>query len=124
MVDSFEQAQAIKQTLAASLSDEAKMPIAMAVEEFLAAKRKQGLKPLSVQVWVDRLALLPRDVAMAELTPADAKRSTTDGQALTPSPRTAPGAAFARGFFAWAIERGYVTRNPSPGEADRQTAPR
>ena len=115
VVDSFEQAQAIKQTLAASLSDEAKMPIAMAVEEFLAAKRKQGLKPLSVRVWVDRLALLPQDVAMAELTPADAQalydRWTGSYAVATHRARL----RFARGFFAWAIERGYVTRNPFAG---------
>ena len=112
VVDSFEQAQAIKQTLAASLLDEAKLPIAMAVEEFVAAKRKQGLKPLSVRVWADRLALLPQDVALAELTPADAQAlyDAWTGAVAVATHRAR--LRFARGFFAWAIERGYVTRNP------------
>ena len=41
VVDTYEQAQGIKQTLAASLSDDATMPIATAIGEFLAHKRKQ-----------------------------------------------------------------------------------
>ena len=112
VVDTYEQAQGIKQTLAASLSDDATMPIATAIGEFLAHKRKQGLKPISLRGWADRLALLPQELAIAELKPADALALYN---AWVESVAVATHRArlrFARGFFAWAIDRGYVTRNP------------
>jgi integrase len=112
VLDTYEEAERVKASVAASLSDEAKMPIAMAIDEFLAMKRKQSLKSVSVRCWVDRLAHLPQDLSVAELSPAEAQAlyDRWTGELAAATHRALLRAV--RGFFAWTIERGYVAKNP------------
>ena len=112
VLDSFEEAQRVKAAVAASLSDDAKLPIAAAIDEFLADKQRQGLTPGSVQNWRDRLAHLPQDIDITELRPSDAQAlyDAWIGQAAVATHRAR--LRFVRGFFAWAIERGYLSVNP------------
>ena len=112
IVESFEEAQRVKTTVAASLSDEAKTPIGAAIDDFLADKVKQGLKPSSVRNWRDRLAHLPQDIALSELTATNAQ-ALYDQWIATAAVATHRGRLrFVRGFYVWAIERGLVTQNP------------
>ena len=112
IVDTFEEAQGVKARIAESLADETKTPIGAAIDVFLAAKQKQGLKAASLRVWVDRLALLPQDIGLCELSPSDAQ-ALYDQWIEEVAVATHRGRLrFARSFFTWAIERGYVTVNP------------
>lgn len=115
VLDTYEEAERVKASVGASLSDQAIMPIGAAVAAFLDAKRKQGLRPLSVRSWADILRLLPPDHSVSELSPTEAQalydRWTGEVAAATHRARL----RFARAFFAWAIDRGYVARNPFAG---------
>ncbi len=112
VLDTYEEAERVKASVAASLSDEAKMPIAMAIDEFVAMKRRQGLKPGSVRACFNRLVHLPQDISLAELSPTEAQalydRWTSELAAA--SHRALLRAV--RAFFAWTMERGYLAKNP------------
>lgn len=112
VLDTYEAAERVKASVAASLSDEAKMPIATAIDAFLAMKRRQGLKPGSVRCWADRLAHLPQDISVAELSPTEAQAlyDRWTGEVAVATHRAH--LRFARAFFAWTVERGYVAKNP------------
>ena len=112
VLDSFEEAQRVKAAVAASLRDDAKIPIAAAIDEFLIAKQKQGLRPASLQMWRDRLHHLPQDIALSELGPVDAQAlyDAWTGQVAVATHRMR--LRLVRSFFAWAGERGYVRVNP------------
>ena len=108
-----EEAQAVVETLRASLSSEAKRPIGLAIDEFLAMKRKQGLRAISVQVWRNRLHRnLPLDASLCSVTP---KQAQSIYDAMTDSLAAASHRAhlrFVRGFFTWCVECGYLAENP------------
>ena len=112
VLDTYEEAERVKATVSASLCDEAKIPIGAAVAEYLDAKRRQGLKPLSLRCWADILRHLPHEVSASELSAAEAKAlyDAWTGEVAVATHRAR--LRFARAFFAWAIDRGYVTRNP------------
>ncbi|MBL9007128.1 MAG: tyrosine-type recombinase/integrase [Myxococcales bacterium] len=112
IVDTFEEAQRIKARVAADLADEAQTIIRTAIEEFLAAKRKQGLRACSVRVWADRLALLPQDIGVRELSPSHAQALYDQWIETVAVATHRARLRFVRSFFAWAIERGYLTVNP------------
>jgi integrase len=112
VLDTYEEAERVKASVAASLSDEAKRPMSAAIDEFLAMKRKGGLKPGSVRCWADRLAHLPQDISIAELSPTEAQAlyDRWTGEVAAATHRAT--LRFVRAFFAWTIERGYLTKNP------------
>jgi integrase len=112
VLDTYEEAERVKASVAASLSDDAKAPIGMAIDAFMADKRKQGLKPGSLRCWADRLALLPQEIGVAQLSPSDAQAlyDTWVGEVAVATHRGR--LRFVRSFFAWAIDRGYATVNP------------
>jgi integrase len=112
VLDTYEEAERVKASVAASLSDEAKMPIAMAIDEFVAMKRRQGLKPGSVRACFNRLVHLPQDISLAELSPTEAQAlyDRWTGELAAASHRALLRAV--RAFFAWTIERGYLAKNP------------
>jgi integrase len=108
-----EEALAVIETLRASLSSEAKKPIGVAVDEFLVMKQRQGLRPVSVKVWGDRLRRdLPLDASLCSVVPQQAQAIY---DAMTESLAAATHRAhlrFVRAFFAWCVERGYLAANP------------
>ena len=93
------------------------MPIATAIGEFLAHKRKQDSSRSLCEggpiVWPHS----PR-AAIAELKPADALALYNAGVESVAVATHRARLRFARGFFAWAIDRGYVTRNLRRSQAD------
>jgi integrase len=110
-----EEAQSVALSLASTLSQATTLPIGSAVDEFLRSKHQGGLKPSSLRAWEDRLRQLPADTGLAEFSP-------TDAQALYDAWRGRYAAAThrsrlrsVRGFFGWALERGYIARNPFTG---------
>jgi integrase len=112
IVDHFDEALRLKDTLSASLADERKTPIGAAVDAFLAEKQKQGLKPGSVRVWADRLARLPPDLDLGALGPAQAQALYDQWVQEVAVATHRARLRFVRSFFAWAIERGYVATSP------------
>ena len=110
---SREEAQAVIETLRASLSSEAKRPIGAAIDEFLAMKRKQGLRAVSVKVWSDRLrGHLDESASLCSVQPRHAQAiydAMTEGlAAATHRARL----RYVRAFFTWCVERGYIAANP------------
>jgi len=112
VVDSWEEAERVKATVSAALTDDARISIADAIAEFLAGKVKQGLTPGSVVNWRDRLAHLPQDIAVSELTANDAQAlyDRWIGKVAVATHRAR--LRFVRGFFAWAVDRGLIQSNP------------
>lgn len=112
IVDTFEEAQRVKARVEADLADDAQTTIGTALEEFLAAKRKQGIRACSVRVWADRLALLPQDIGLRELTPSQAQALYDQWIEKFAVATHRACLRFARSFYTWAIDKGYATGNP------------
>ncbi len=111
-----EEAEAVVATLRASLSNEAQKPIALAIDEFLAAKRKQGLREVSLKGWSDRLRRhLDENASLRSVSPREAQ---TIYDAMVGSLAAATHRArlrYLRAFFAWCVERGDLSENPFSG---------
>jgi integrase len=108
-----EEAQAVVETLRASLSSEAKRPIGLAIDEFLAMKKKQGLREVSIKSWSDRLrSHLDDSASLCSVQPRDAQAiyDAMTGQLAAATHRAR--LRYVRAFFAWCVERGYVVANP------------
>ena len=108
-----EEALAVMETLRASLSSEAKRPIGVAIDEFLAMKRKQGLRAVTIKAWDDRLrGHLDESASLCSVQPQHAQAiydaMTEDLAAATHRARL----RYVRAFFAWCVERGYLAANP------------
>jgi integrase len=108
-----EEALAVIETLRASLSNEAKRPIGVAIDEFLVMKRKQGLREVTIKAWADRLrGHLDESASLCSIQPPQAQAiydaMTEELAAATHRARL----RYVRGFFAWCVERGYLTANP------------
>lgn len=112
VLDSYDAALHVKASVSASLASDAARPIGAVVDEFIATKQKQGLKAASLRAWGVLLAPLPRDIGVSELSASDAQalydRWTDEYSAATHRARL----RHARGLYAWAIERGYASKNP------------
>ena len=108
----LEEAQAVVETISASLVDSARMQIDAAIAEFLTHKRRVGLKPVSLRVWQDRLKYLPQTVAVSDIAPRQAQElydRWTEQLAPTTHHHLLRG---VREFFAWIVERDYLSENP------------
>jgi integrase len=108
-----EEALAVIETLRASLSSEAKKPIGVAIDEFLAQKRKQGLRQVTIKAWADRLrGHLDEGASLCSVQPHHAQAiydaMTEELAAATHRARL----RYVRAFFAWCVERGYLAANP------------
>lgn len=113
--ETFEIAQTVKAKVAELLISEAEQPVGLAIDEFLGVKRKEGLQPVSILGWVRCLASLPRECDLSEVKPSDAQalydQWTSQLAVATHHARLRR----MRSFFAWAIERGYIEKNPFTG---------
>ena len=112
----YDEAQAVVQTMRASLSQPAQLPIGDAIGEFLLDKQKQGLRPISIRGWSDRLRLhLDQSATLASIQPRDAQ-ALYDRMVATLAPATHRSyLRFIRAFFAWCVARGYLGANPFAG---------
>lgn len=115
VLDSYEMAQAVKVKVSELLLADAEQPIGLAIDEFLGVKRREGLQPVSIECWERCLVSLPRDIDLSDVKPSDAQaiydRWTGKLAVATHRARLRR----MRSFFAWAIERGYIEKNPFAG---------
>lgn len=115
MLDSYKIAQAVKAKVAGLLLAETEQPIGLAIDEFLAVKRKQGLQPASIHSWVRCLASLPRDIDLSDMKPRDAQALHDHWTSQLAVATHRARLCSMRSFFAWAIERGCIEKNPFAG---------
>ena len=109
---SLDEAQAVVQTLSASLSSQVHMPMDTAIGQFLAHKRRAGLRPDSMRVWQDRLRRLPLGGTVADIGPRDAQ-AIYDGWTEQFAPATHRHMLRSlREFFRWLVEQGQLRENP------------
>ena len=111
----YEEAQAVVETMRASRSSQAKRAIGDAVAEFLAEKQKQGLRPLSLRSWADRLRHLDPSASLASIQPRDAQALYDRWVGTFAAASHRAYLRFMRAFFAWCVERGYLRANPFAG---------
>lgn len=112
---SLDEAQAVVQTLSASLSSQVHMPMDTAIGQFLAHKRRAGLRPDSMRVWQDRLRRLPQGGTVADIGPRDAQ-AIYDGWTEQFAPATHRHMLRSlREFFRWLVEQGQLRENPFAG---------
>jgi integrase len=95
------------------------MTIGAALDVWLEDKRQAGIKPASIQTVDKRLRpFLPRESTLGDITPQRAAKLYLDEtkregrfgvlRACTHQKTL----IFAKGFFSWAVERGYLKENP------------
>jgi integrase len=119
LADSLAEAEQLKAGLLRLVKDQSLLTIGAALDEWLEEKRQAGVKPLSITTIDSRLRpFLPVDTTLGEMTPQRAAqrylqetrregkygvlRACTHHKTLL----------FAKGFFTWAVERGYLRENP------------
>ena len=115
VLDSYEIAQAVKAKVAELLLAEAEQPMGLTIDEFLAVKRKEGLQPASIDSWARCLASLPRDIDLSDMKPSDAQALYDHWTSQLAVATHRARLRSMRSFFAWAIERGYIEKNPWAG---------
>jgi integrase len=119
LAETKEEAEQIKASLLRLFDDRSLLTIEAAFEEWLGTKRQAGHKPRSIDTIERRLRpFLPLEITLGELTPQRAaelyleetQRSGRFGilHACTHHKTL----LFAKGFFTWAVDRGYVKANP------------
>lgn len=119
LTDTREEAEQIKAKLLAAFLDLSSMTIGAALDEYFAEKRRAGLKEDSVQTAKRKICpFLPADWTLGQMTPQKAAQlyqAETQRQGRFGLVRAATHHKVLRGtkaFFAWVVERGYLTANP------------
>ena len=119
LASSHEEAEQIKSGMLQMFEDRSLRTIGNAIEEWLEHKAQSGLKPDSITMMRRRLPpFLPTEKTLGELTPQQAATLYLDetrrqGRLGIVRPATHHKTlGFAKDFFDWAIERGYIRENP------------
>jgi integrase len=119
LAETEKEAEQIKASMLRLFDDRSLLTVDAALTEWFEAKREAGIKPQSIRAQANRLRpFLPHEVTLGEITPQRAAqlyqdetrrvgrlgllRACTHHKTLT----------FAKGFFSWTVERGYLRESP------------
>jgi integrase len=120
VVPTLAEAQRVKAQILGMLSERTQLLIGAALDEFLGEKEQRGAVDSTITTLSYKLRqFLPVDEGLGEITPARAAKLYLDETARRGRFGRPVAAAThrgllrsAKGFFRWAVERGYLKTNP------------
>lgn len=111
--DSRDAAQAAADSLRASLTGVAPRPIRLVLDQYLAHKRQQGLRAVSLRNLDCKLRKhLDQDAPLASIDPAHAQALYLGWTQQLAVATQRMLLRYVRGFFAWCVHRGELRQNP------------
>ena len=123
VVTTRDEAQRVKEQIACMLGARPRLTIGEALAEYLGEKQQHGAVSSTIATLSYKLGqFLPGATALVELTPARAEQlyrdeTTRCGRSGRPVAAATHRGLLrsAKGLFRWAVERGYLDRNPFDG---------